>query len=61
MRQHTAKENLEVTIKMLSIHIKILIDYYYNRNTSVVSDQEFDMLVKRLEVLEKEYAEASDE
>ena len=52
---HTRREVLEIDIKILRMYVRILSDYYYVQNISVVSDQEFDMLVKRLEVLEKEY------
>lgn len=50
-------ENIEVQIKNLREELERYNYYYYSKNESLVSDVEYDNLLKKLESLEKEYPE----
>ena len=51
--------NIEIEIEKLREELERYNYYYYSKNESLVSDVEYDSLLKRLEKLEKEYPEFS--
>lgn len=53
-------KNIELEIKNLREELERYNYYYYSKNESLVSDIEYDNLLKKLEKLEKEYPEFSD-
>lgn len=63
MKKVFNKENKDVKkqIEILHNKLKIYSDYYYNKNESLISDFEFDKLLKELEQLEKQYPEYKKE
>lgn len=53
-------KNIELEIKNLREELERYNYYYYSKNESLVSDIEYDNLLKKLEKLEKEYPKFSD-
>lgn len=50
-------DNIKERIISLRNDLKKYSDYYYEHSTSLISDMEYDMLMKELERLETEYPE----
>ena len=53
-------ENIEIQIKNLREELERYNYYYYSKNESLISDIEYDKLLKKLESLEKEYPQFAD-
>lgn len=53
-------ENIKLEIEKLREELERYNYYYYSKNESLVSDVEYDNLLKKLENLEKEYPEFAD-
>lgn len=55
------EQNIEIKIKKMREELNRYNYYYYSKNESLVSDTEYDKLLKELEELEREYPEFSTE
>ena len=55
------EQNIEIKIKKMREELNRYNYYYYSKNESLVSDTEYDKLLKELEELEREYPEFSAE